>query len=110
MDKEDRGIDRLIIHTHPELLGKLRQAAGRPVMITVTYLDVSKRNTTKRRKSLEHWQGTNRDFPDGDIVGTLRHLLERAEAKLGAERKSSQERVKVMPVQIRIPNRRRPVI
>ncbi len=59
--------------THSDLADKLREANGKPLMVTVTYLV---------DKELEHWIATNNDFPTDDILPSCLALAEDAQKNL----------------------------
>ncbi len=57
---------------HPELVERLKLAHGKPVMITVTYIDETKDDR------FQYWMATNNDFAHDDIYKTLSHLGKQA--------------------------------
>jgi len=56
--------DVTLLEIHDELKAKLLEAHGKPVFISVTYLD-------KDTNKLKHWQGNNHDFPKSDLMSSL---------------------------------------
>ena len=59
---------------HEELSDRLEMVYGKPVMITITYLD-------KNTSQLEHWAGLNNEFKTQDIALTLEALKKQLEEK-----------------------------
>jgi hypothetical protein len=61
-----KDIKSIIEDLHPSLLGRLKLAHEKPVMITITYMN--------SKRKLQHWAGFSGRFIKADIPITLKAL------------------------------------